>query len=104
MSRPLSAGLAPNLRKPVEKEKGNFVALAEARAVGHAVLCPEGNTAEVAVFVHQDYAAALATQARAAKSPYAVERSAKMMRSAANNSEWRISLQPRRGMANRRPS
>lgn len=33
----------------------NFVVLAEGRVIGHAVLCPEGDTAEVAVFVHQDY-------------------------------------------------
>ncbi len=33
----------------------NLVLLAEGRVVGHAVLCPEGNSAEVAVFVHQRY-------------------------------------------------
>lgn len=33
----------------------NFIALAESRVVGHAVLCPGGDSGEVAVFVHQDY-------------------------------------------------
>lgn len=33
----------------------NFVALAEGRVVGHAMLCPEGDSGEVAAFVHQDY-------------------------------------------------
>ena len=33
----------------------NFIVLAEGQIVGHAVLCPEGSSAEVAVFVHQDF-------------------------------------------------
>ncbi len=33
----------------------NFVLLAEGRVIGYAVLCPEGDSAEVAVFVHQRY-------------------------------------------------
>jgi RimJ/RimL family protein N-acetyltransferase len=33
----------------------NFIVLDGARIAGHAVLCAEGRTAEVAVFVHQDY-------------------------------------------------
>ena len=33
----------------------NFVMLIDGRIAGHAVVCPEGDSAEVAVFVHQDY-------------------------------------------------
>ena len=33
----------------------NFVALVDGRIAGHAVVCAEGDSAEVAVFVHQDY-------------------------------------------------
>jgi phosphinothricin acetyltransferase len=33
----------------------NFIVLDGSRIAGHAVLCAEGRTAEVAVFVHQDY-------------------------------------------------
>lgn len=33
----------------------NFVVWAEGRVVGHAVLCAEGDSAEVALFVHQRY-------------------------------------------------
>ncbi|HEV8525335.1 MAG TPA: GNAT family N-acetyltransferase [Terriglobales bacterium] len=33
----------------------SFVLVAEGRIVGHAVLCPDGPSAEVAVFVHQDF-------------------------------------------------
>ncbi len=33
----------------------NFVVYLEGRVVGHAVLCPEDGSGEVAVFVHQDY-------------------------------------------------
>lgn len=33
----------------------NFVLIAGGRVIGHAVLCPDGESAEVAVFVHQDY-------------------------------------------------
>lgn len=33
----------------------NFLALVEGRVVGHAVLCLEADSGEVAVFVHQDY-------------------------------------------------
>ncbi len=33
----------------------NFLAVAEGRITGHAVLCPAGDSAEAAVFVHQDY-------------------------------------------------
>ncbi|HEV2387431.1 MAG TPA: GNAT family N-acetyltransferase [Candidatus Acidoferrales bacterium] len=40
------AGLAPFL---------NFLAYADGKLVGHAVLCPEGDAGEVAVFVHQDF-------------------------------------------------
>ncbi|MBI3670951.1 MAG: GNAT family N-acetyltransferase [Acidobacteria bacterium] len=32
----------------------NFIAVVEGRVIGHAVLCPEGDSAEVAIFVHQD--------------------------------------------------
>ncbi len=33
----------------------NFIAVAQGRVVAHAVLCPEGSSAEVAIFVHQDF-------------------------------------------------
>ena len=33
----------------------NFIVVADGRVVGHAVLCGEGDSAEVAVFVHQDF-------------------------------------------------
>ncbi len=33
----------------------NFVLLVEGQVVGHAVLCPEGDSAEVALFVRQRY-------------------------------------------------
>lgn len=33
----------------------NFLALADGKVVGHAVLCPEADAAEIAVFVHQAY-------------------------------------------------
>ncbi len=33
----------------------NFLALVKGRIAGHAILCPGGDSGEVAVFVHQDY-------------------------------------------------
>lgn len=33
----------------------NLIALVQGRIVGHAILCPEGTSGELAVFVHQDY-------------------------------------------------
>jgi RimJ/RimL family protein N-acetyltransferase len=36
-------------------EYPNFLLLVAGRIAGHAVLCPEGSAAEVAVFVHQDF-------------------------------------------------
>jgi RimJ/RimL family protein N-acetyltransferase len=33
----------------------NFIVTQRGRIVGHAVVCPEGDSAEVAVFVHQDH-------------------------------------------------
>jgi RimJ/RimL family protein N-acetyltransferase len=33
----------------------NFVARADDRVVGHALLCPAGDLGEVGVFIHQDY-------------------------------------------------
>jgi GNAT superfamily N-acetyltransferase len=33
----------------------NFLAKAGGKVVGHGVLCPEGYTAEIAIFVHQDF-------------------------------------------------
>lgn len=33
----------------------NFIVLDGKRVAGHAVLCAEGKTGEIAVFVHQDY-------------------------------------------------
>lgn len=57
--RPASLGLPPRTRVEgwLEGLAGspNFVAEREGRLVGHAVLCPEGERGEVAVFVHQGY-------------------------------------------------
>lgn len=57
--RPASLGLPPRTRVGgwLEGLAGspNFVAEREGRLVGHAVLCPEADRGEVAVFVHQDY-------------------------------------------------
>jgi GNAT superfamily N-acetyltransferase len=36
-------------------EYPNFVATVDGHLVAHGVLCPEGDSAELAVFVHQDY-------------------------------------------------
>ena len=33
----------------------NFILEVDGRIVGHSVLCPEGTSGEVAVFVHQDF-------------------------------------------------
>jgi GNAT superfamily N-acetyltransferase len=33
----------------------NLIALVDDRIVGHAILCPEGTSGELAVFVHQNY-------------------------------------------------
>ena len=33
----------------------NFVAAVDSHLVGHGVLCPDGDSAEMVVFVHQDY-------------------------------------------------
>ncbi len=33
----------------------NFIVVADGRVAGHAILCPDGYSAEVAVFVHQDF-------------------------------------------------
>jgi L-amino acid N-acyltransferase YncA len=33
----------------------NFIVTQKGRIVGHAVICPDGDSAEVAVFVHQDH-------------------------------------------------
>lgn len=57
--RPASLGLPP--RKGLERwldhlsQALNFVAVTEGELVGHAVLCPDANEAEVAVFVRQEY-------------------------------------------------
>jgi GNAT superfamily N-acetyltransferase len=57
--RPASLGLPPRVRIAEWLERlspsPNFLAIVDDRLVGHAVLCPDGDTAEVAVFVHQDY-------------------------------------------------
>jgi GNAT superfamily N-acetyltransferase len=57
--RPASLGLPPRTRVEGWLDRlissPNFIALAEQTVVGHAVLCPEGESGEVAVFVHQDY-------------------------------------------------
>ena len=33
----------------------NFVAFVDGQLAGHGILCPDGESAELAVFVHQDY-------------------------------------------------
>lgn len=57
--RPASLGLPPRVRIEEWLDRlapsPNFLAFAGDKLVGHAVLCPDGDTAEVAVFVHQEY-------------------------------------------------
>jgi GNAT superfamily N-acetyltransferase len=57
--RPASLGLPPNANvgEWLDRLAGypNFVAYADSRIAGHAVLCPEVGAGEVAVFVHQDH-------------------------------------------------
>jgi len=36
-------------------EYPNFVAAVDGHLVGHGVLCPDGDSAEMVVFIHQDY-------------------------------------------------
>lgn len=54
-----AAGLPPgdNTQAWIESLRGNPAFLMEVggRAVGHAVLCPSGDSAEAALFVHQDW-------------------------------------------------
>ncbi len=33
----------------------NFIVMAAGQIVGHAVLCPQGSSAEVAIYIHQDF-------------------------------------------------
>ncbi len=37
------------------QDSPNFLVEVDGRIVGHSVLCPEGDSGEVAVFVHQDF-------------------------------------------------
>lgn len=57
--RPASLGLPPRVRIDEWLDRlatsANFLACADGKLVGHAVLCAEDGTGEVAVFVHQDY-------------------------------------------------
>ncbi|HVB34814.1 MAG TPA: GNAT family N-acetyltransferase [Patescibacteria group bacterium] len=57
--RPASLGLPPRqgLDQWLEKLNGtvDFVAVSGGEVVGHAVLCPDGDAGEVAVFVRQEY-------------------------------------------------
>lgn len=57
--RPASLGLPPRVRIDEWLDRlapsVNFLALVDGKLVGHAVLCPEDGTGEVAVFVHQDF-------------------------------------------------
>jgi len=55
----LAQGLPPR-RNPERWLAGlsiypNFLGLVSGRLAGHSVLCTEGDTAEIAVFVHQDF-------------------------------------------------
>lgn len=57
--RPASLGLPPRVRIDEWLERlatsANFLAFVDGKLVGHAVLCAEDGTGEVAVFVHQNY-------------------------------------------------
>lgn len=57
--RPASLGLPPRVHLDEWLDRiassPNFLAYSDDKLVGHAILCPDGKTAEVAVFVHQDY-------------------------------------------------
>lgn len=57
--RPVSLGLPPRIHIDEWIDRltpsPNFLAFTGQKLVGHAVLCPDGTSAEVAVFVHQDY-------------------------------------------------
>lgn len=57
--RPASLGLPPPVKidEWLDRLVGslNFLVFVGGKLVGHAVLCPEDGTGEVAVFVHQDY-------------------------------------------------
>jgi len=57
--RPASLGLPPRTRIDEWLDRlaqsVNVLALVGGKLAGHAVLCPEDGTGEVAVFVHQDY-------------------------------------------------
>jgi L-amino acid N-acyltransferase YncA len=57
--RPASLGLPPRTKVDVWLDRlvscPGFVVSAEGKLVGHAVLCPENEDGEVAVFVHQDF-------------------------------------------------
>jgi GNAT superfamily N-acetyltransferase len=57
--RPASLGLPPRVKIDEWLDRlapsVNYVALVGGKLVGHAILCPENGTGEVAIFVHQDY-------------------------------------------------
>jgi L-amino acid N-acyltransferase YncA len=57
--RPASLGLPPRVKIDEWLDRlasaVNYLALVDGKLVGHAVLCPENETGEVAVFVHQDH-------------------------------------------------
>ncbi|MDE3136638.1 MAG: GNAT family N-acetyltransferase [Acidobacteriota bacterium] len=57
--RPASLGLPPQAKIDEWLDRlapaVNYLALVGEKLVGHAILCPENGTGEVAVFVHQDY-------------------------------------------------
>lgn len=57
--RPASLGLPPLVHVDEWLDRLepslNFLAFAGEKLIGHAILCPERDSAEVAVFVHQDY-------------------------------------------------
>lgn len=57
--RPASLGLPPRVHVDEWLDRlassPNFLAFADQKLVGHGILCPDGSSAEVAVFIHQDF-------------------------------------------------
>jgi GNAT superfamily N-acetyltransferase len=57
--RPASLGLPPRVHVDEWLDRlassPNFLAFADQKLVGHGILCPDGSSAEVAVFIHQNF-------------------------------------------------